>query len=164
MARINRTTSRRTARPDKTSMIVLGIFVVLAVVTAITGFIVVRNLVSTWNLTGGSSNLPGVAVSTPASGSSTSVASDQSLQSEAGPTPVPWDGKSRVNILLMGYDYRDYEAGSWPPRTDTMILLTIDPSTATAGMLSIPRDLWVQIDNYGNDNGYNKINTSIFLW
>ena len=159
MARINRTTSRRTARPDKTSMIVLGIFVVLAVATAITGFIVVRNLVSTWNLTGGSSNLPGVAVSTPNSGSSTAVASNQPLQSDTGPTPVPWDGKSRVNILLMGLDYRDWQAGD-TPRTDTMILLTIDPSTATAGMLSIPRDLWVQVENFGSDNGYNKINTA----
>jgi polyisoprenyl-teichoic acid--peptidoglycan teichoic acid transferase len=161
MARINRTTSRRTARPDKTSMIVLGIFVVLAVVTAITGFIVVRNLVSTWNLTGGSSNLPGVAVSTPNSGSSTAVASNQPLQSDTGPTPVPWDGKSRVNILLMGLDYRDWQAGD-TPRTDTMILLTIDPSTATAGMLSIPRDLWVQVENFGSDNGYNKINTAYY--
>jgi LCP family protein required for cell wall assembly len=143
-------------------MIVLGIFVVLAVATAITGFIVVRNLVTSWNLTSGSSSLPGVAVPTTSNGSSTSVASNQPAQSEAGPTPVPWDGKSRVNILLMGYDYRDYEAGSWPPRTDTMILLTIDPSTATAGMLSIPRDLWVQIRNFGSDNGYNKINTAFY--
>ena len=92
-------------------MIVLGIFVVLAVATAIIGFIVVRNLVSSWNLTGGSNSLPGVAVSTPGSGSSTSVASDQPLQSDSGPTPVPWDGKSRVNILLMGYDYR--RLASW---------------------------------------------------
>jgi len=161
MARINKTMARRTARPDKTSMIVLGIFIVLAIATAIIGFIVVRNLVSSWNMTGGSNSLPGVAVPTTSTGSST-VSPNQVLQSEAGPTPVPWDGKSRVNILLMGYDYRDYESGNWPPRTDTMILLTIDPSTATAGMLSIPRDLWVQIDNYGNDNGYNKINTAFY--
>jgi len=141
-------------------MIVLGIFVVLAIATSITGFIVVRNLVSSWNLTGGSNSLPGVAVSTPASGSAT-VASNQPLQSDTGPTPVPWDGKSRVNILLMGLDYRDWQAGD-TPRTDTMILLTLDPSTATAGMLSIPRDLWVQVENFGSDNGYNKINTAYY--
>jgi polyisoprenyl-teichoic acid--peptidoglycan teichoic acid transferase len=161
MARINKSTVRRTARPDKTSTIVLGIFVVLAVATAIVGFIVVRNLVSSWNLTSSSNSLPGVAVSTPGSGSSTSVASGQPLQSDSGPTPVPWDGKSRVNILLMGLDFRDWQAGD-TPRTDTMILLTIDPSTATAGMLSIPRDLWVQVENFGNDNGYNKINTAYY--
>ena len=55
---------------------------------------------------------------------------------------APWDGKSRVNLLLLGLDYRDWEDGG-PSRTDTMILLTLDPETRTAGMLSIPRDLWV---------------------
>ncbi len=52
--------------------------------------------------------------------------------------------KERVNILLLGIDQRDSEAGQ-PTRTDTMILLTIDPVGKTMGMLSIPRDLWVPI-------------------
>jgi polyisoprenyl-teichoic acid--peptidoglycan teichoic acid transferase len=73
-----------------------------------------------------------------------------------GPEPKPWDGASRVNILVMGLDYRDWEAGGGPPRTDTMILLTVDPLTKTAGMLNIPRDLWVNIPNVG----YEKINTA----
>jgi LCP family protein required for cell wall assembly len=67
----------------------------------------------------------------------------------------PWDGKSRVNILFMGLDLRDWQTGD-VPRTDTMILFTIDPLTRTAGMLSIPRDLWVEIPG----NGSNKINTA----
>jgi polyisoprenyl-teichoic acid--peptidoglycan teichoic acid transferase len=73
-----------------------------------------------------------------------------------GPEPKPWDGASRVNILLMGLDYRDWEAGEGPPRTDTMILLTVDPLTKTAGMLNVPRDLWVNIPNVG----YERINTA----
>jgi LCP family protein required for cell wall assembly len=40
-----------------------------------------------------------------------------------------------------------------------MILLTIDPSSKTAGVLSIPRDMWVNIPGYG----YGKINTAYYL-
>jgi polyisoprenyl-teichoic acid--peptidoglycan teichoic acid transferase len=70
--------------------------------------------------------------------------------------PQPWDGASRVTVLVMGLDYRDWEAGDGPPRTDTMILLTIDPLTKTAGMLNIPRDLWVNIPGFD----YGRINTA----
>jgi len=73
-----------------------------------------------------------------------------------GPAPVPWDGAARVTMLVMGLDYRDWEAADGPPRTDTMILLTIDPLTKTAGMLNVPRDLWVSIPGYE----YGRINTA----
>jgi LCP family protein required for cell wall assembly len=77
-----------------------------------------------------------------------------------GPTAVPWDGASRVNILVMGLDYRDWsENANAPSRTDSMILLTIDPVSKTAGMLSIPRDLWVNIPGFD----YGPINTAYFL-
>jgi len=73
--------------------------------------------------------------------------------------PQPWDGTSRVTILLMGLDYRDWVAGESTPRSDTMMLVTIDPLTLQAGMLSIPRDLWVEIPGFG----YNRINTAYML-
>ncbi len=76
--------------------------------------------------------------------------------SSSGPLPLPWDGASRVTILVMGLDYRDWEAGDGPPRTDTMILLTVDPLTKTAGMLNVPRDLWVNIPGFD----YARINTA----
>jgi LCP family protein required for cell wall assembly len=77
----------------------------------------------------------------------------------ADPIVVPeWDGVERVNILLLGIDEREVEAGPW--RTDTMILLTIDPATKSAGMLSIPRDLWVPIYGYDIEG---KINTAHFI-
>jgi LCP family protein required for cell wall assembly len=50
----------------------------------------------------------------------------------------------------MGLDYRDWEENQGPPRTDTLMLLTIDPVTMTAGMISIPRDLWVNVPGFGN--------------
>ncbi|HET7144068.1 MAG TPA: LCP family protein, partial [Anaerolineales bacterium] len=43
-----------------------------------------------------------------------------------------------------------------PSRSDTMILVTIDPISKTGGMLSIPRDMWVNIPGYG----YSRINTA----
>lgn len=67
-----------------------------------------------------------------------------------------WDGGSRVNVLFIGVDYRDWEAGEGAPRSDTMILFTLDPVTKTAGMLSIPRDMWVNIPG----SGYGRINTA----
>ena len=74
------------------------------------------------------------------------------------PTPDPWDGISRVNVLIMGLDYRDWEAGE-TPRTDTMIILTLDPLNKTAAMVSIPRDLWVSIPGFE----HGKINTAYYL-
>jgi LCP family protein required for cell wall assembly len=62
--------------------------------------------------------------------------------------------KERVNILLLGIDQRPQENGFY--RTDTMILVSIDPATRSAAMLSIPRDLWVTIPGYGE----NRINTA----
>lgn len=72
-------------------------------------------------------------------------------------TPVPeatldplasytWDDPRRVNILLLGIDQRGDEPG--PFRTDTMIVVSVDPVRKTAGMLSIPRDLWVTIPGF----------------
>jgi polyisoprenyl-teichoic acid--peptidoglycan teichoic acid transferase len=64
--------------------------------------------------------------------------------------------KERINILLLGIDQRDNKVDKGPWRTDTMILVSIDPATKTASMLSIPRDLWVTIPGYGE----NRINTA----
>jgi LCP family protein required for cell wall assembly len=62
--------------------------------------------------------------------------------------PEPWSGADRVTVLVMGLDYRDWSTGDGPSRTDTMILFTVDPVTKTAGILSIPRDLWAVIPGF----------------
>ena len=68
-----------------------------------------------------------------------------------------WEKKERVTILLLGIDKREGEHGPW--RTDTMILGTIDPESKTAGILSIPRDLWVPIPGYGES----RVNSANFI-
>ncbi len=72
------------------------------------------------------------------------------------PDPDPWDGTSRVNILVMGLDLRDEENADAAPRSDTMILLTMDPLNNTAAAIAIPRDMWVAVPGFG----YYKINTA----
>ena len=42
--------------------------------------------------------------------------------------------------------------------TDTLILISVDQDTKSVGLLSIPRDLWVQIPGIGA----NRINTADF--
>jgi LCP family protein required for cell wall assembly len=75
------------------------------------------------------------------------------------PSLMPWDGAGRVTVLLMGLDYRDWETGIDYPRSDTMILLTLDPLAKTAGILSIPRDMWAAIPGFQ----HGKINTAYYL-
>ncbi|MGH2583201.1 MAG: LCP family protein [Anaerolineales bacterium] len=73
--------------------------------------------------------------------------------------PEAWSGSDRVTILVMGLDYRDWSEGQGPSRTDSMMLLSVDPVTKTAGILSIPRDLWVVIPGFTP----NKINTAYYF-
>lgn len=62
------------------------------------------------------------------------------------PTPVPeWDGDDPVTLLLLGVDRREDEGA----RSDTIILIRIDPANNSAAMLSIPRDTKVVIPGFG---------------
>lgn len=53
----------------------------------------------------------------------------------------------RVNILLLGSDTDQKFQGNYIAQTD--IVVTIDPSTNTVGMLSIPRDFYINVPGYG---------------
>ncbi len=138
---------------------ILAVILILVVLSSVTAFILVRGVTFPWggklrnNITqsgqspSGGSNAQG----TPLPGNPGSTGSM--------PTLTPWDGAGRVTMLLMGLDYRDWQADEGPSRTDTMILLTLDPLTHTAGILSIPRDLWVAIPGFK----HGKINTAYYL-
>lgn len=63
------------------------------------------------------------------------------------PTPLPeWSGRDPINILLLGVDRRLGDED--PPRSDTIIVVHVDPVAKRVDMLSIPRDLLVQIPGY----------------
>ncbi len=61
--------------------------------------------------------------------------------------------EDRINILLLGMGGGAHEG---PNLTDTIMLISVKPSTKQVAMISIPRDLYVKIDGYG----YNKINAA----
>ena len=70
-------------------------------------------------------------------------------------------GPRRQNILLLGVDSNGADSDLWVgTRTDTMILLNIDPRTKTVNAISIPRDSKVYLPK---GMGIQKINQlSIF--
>ncbi|HHH82408.1 MAG TPA: LytR family transcriptional regulator, partial [Chloroflexi bacterium] len=131
-------------------------FILAALASAVLVFVTIRDLSLSWSGPGFGSL--GSFDQAPQAG--TQVAGTPSTGGSAmEQLPEPWSGTERVTILFMGLDYRDWLEGDGPPRTDTMILATIDPLTETAGLLSIPRDLWVEIPGFG----HNRINTAYFL-
>ncbi|MEX1248748.1 MAG: LCP family protein, partial [Anaerolineales bacterium] len=153
---------------DRLTKIILIAFLVAGLATALVGFNFVYRFVGC-SPTG---VFPGLLLSS--CGGQTGLGGDRTVSSaNQGELPVPeslediytysrpqhWDGSSRVNILVMGLDARDWEVGAGAPRTDTMIVLTFDPVSKSAGMLSIPRDMWVEIPGFG----HGKINNAYAL-
>jgi LCP family protein required for cell wall assembly len=63
----------------------------------------------------------------------------------------------RFNLLVLGIDRTPQ--GTALGRSDTMVLMTFLPAKPYVGMLSIPRDLWVEIPTYGE----NRINAAHFF-
>jgi len=138
----------------------------IALLAALGLFSFVRAVTICWRLT----SLPGIP---PANCAGEAVDALETLvivnrQDTPEPTSTPepaipeeeqyptWDGGSRINILFVGLRGGDPSEGDCPFCTDTLILLTVDPITKTAGMLSIPRDMWVNIPGFG----YSRINTA----
>lgn len=72
---------------------------------------------------------------------------------------TPWNGVSRLTILFMGLDRRPGETGL-AYRTDTMMLVSVDPATKSIGILSIPRDLYVEVPGYSE---LQRVNSSMVL-
>jgi LCP family protein required for cell wall assembly len=150
------------------SMIRPIIFWGITLILGVVAFIFARSFTVCWNVTG----LPGKAPAsckltssaTPAFNlQGTPIATDvaaalappEAVAPESA-LPPAWDGASRINILFFGLRGGEISGEGCPACTDTLILFTIDPISKTAGMLSIPRDLWVNIPGFG----YSRINTA----
>lgn len=69
------------------------------------------------------------------------------------PMPALTLADNVVNVILLGSDARPNTGGY---RTDTMVVLSIDPSRGTATMISFPRDLYVYLPGWRMD----RINTA----
>ncbi len=66
-------------------------------------------------------------------------------------------------VLVIGLDRRPTETG--PSRTDTVLLLRIDPGAHRAAFLSIPRDSMMEIPNASGGYDRDRINTAyVYNW
>ena len=132
------------------------IILIIAFILAIAGFFIVRQVVK--SLPFEIAGTKPVFSSTQPDGDNTEALPTPEIIAPDTNLPAAWDGASRVNILIMGLDYADWEKDrSGPSRSDSMMLVSIDPVTKTGVFLSIPRDLWVNIPG---GYGYGKINTA----
>jgi LCP family protein required for cell wall assembly len=90
------------------------------------------------------------AVASGAPSDSSPLPSDAPSPTDVAPTPIsssatgtvaptlpPWDGKQRLNILLVGVDQRNGDAFF---NTDTLIVASIDPQTKEVALFQVPRD------------------------
>ena len=59
--------------------------------------------------------------------------------------PVTFDDKEPFSVLVLGVDERKGDAG----RSDTIIVLTVNPKTKSSTMVSIPRDTYTEIIGKG---------------
>jgi len=72
--------------------------------------------------------------------------------------PPEWTGTERVNILLMGGDARGLRKGE-VPRSDSIMVASIDPVTKKAHLFSVLRDTYVEIPDHGKD----RINAALAI-
>ncbi|MDP4098317.1 LCP family protein [Paenibacillus sp. P96] len=72
------------------------------------------------------------------------------------PAPPKWEGTEPVNILLMGVDVRGTKKGEIP-RSDSMMVVSLDPEQQKIRLFSLLRDTYTEIPGYGA----NRINTAI---
>lgn len=78
-----------------------------------------------------------------------------SVLSDLRKNTLKGQAEGRTNILLLGMGGKNHPGGLL---SDTMIILSIDWSTKKMAMISVPRDLWVKIPNYG----YAKLNEAYY--
>jgi LCP family protein required for cell wall assembly len=74
-----------------------------------------------------------------------------SLQQNVAPSLLKGEGDGRINILLLGKGGEGHDGADL---TDTMLLMSVDPVNKKASLVSVPRDLWVQVPG----DGHTKIN------
>jgi polyisoprenyl-teichoic acid--peptidoglycan teichoic acid transferase len=135
----------------------LGVFVFVVGFSGYVIFTSVRDFVRDWNIT----PLQG-PIFVPGTAAPTKVGAKAPPTLTAAPIiPKRWTGTERVTVLLTGIDFREgatCEDQGKASRTDSIMVATLDPVGMTAAVLSIPRDLWVEIPGYENDT----INTANF--
>ena len=81
---------------------------------------------------------PPTSMVTPAGRHENSVQTHEPTTRKANPVADPWEGRDRVNVLLLGGDGGADRQGVRP---DTIILASIDTHTGSTVLFSVPRNL-----------------------
>lgn len=81
---------------------------------------------------------PGVVVPVAGDEDSSEISEKATTTTTVGSVSALWDGRERLNIVLLGADAGEGRRGL---RTDTTIVVSIDPESGDAAMFSVPRDL-----------------------
>ena len=140
--------ARRPVAPGPGPVSVAGVLAVILVMSGAHVAVARYDLLATSLVdcvfTAGEARCPEPSGSPPASfeiDPSASIEPTLSLPPEGSPLPnatiPPWNGKDRLNILLIGTDQRPQE-GTY--NTDTLIVVSIDPATRRVAMFTLPRD------------------------
>ncbi|WP_239616436.1 LCP family protein [Cohnella mopanensis] len=86
------------------------------------------------------------------------IPTDGSSPAPAALEPPEWVGDERINILLLGGDSRGVKSSS-KPRSDTMMIASIDPVDKSTHLFSLLRDTYVEIPHHGS----NRLNAAITM-
>lgn len=149
--------ARPSSRYQQTSPLTMiglgGFFLVATIIAAYLIFSTVRDFVAASNApTGGKPIVINSGTGTNSGGTVNPKATSIPITAKA------WSGTERVTILLLGIDQREGETDT-AYRSDSMMLVTLDPVGKTVGVLSIPRDLYVTIPGFPDRD---KITTANF--
>ncbi|WP_454192568.1 LCP family protein [Paenibacillus sp. Marseille-Q7038] len=129
-----------TRKTKRTVWMVLAVIVVTAALFAVYYFTSVVNQLQDLNKEGENSPFYNV----------------EKVDQEITPDPPKWEGKEPVNILLMGVDARGLTEGE-VPRSDTMLVASLNPVSKKISLFSLLRDTYTDIPGYGRD----RLNTAI---
>ncbi len=141
----------------------------VAIIAAVGAFLFMQQFTACWQLTALPGMRPAWCPDAPTAYEGTSTPEVNAQGTEIAPPATPtdvaaapevdypsWDGGSRINIVFFGLRGGDISSTDCPQCTDTIIVFTVDPVTKSAGMISDPRDLFVNIPGFG----YSRINTA----
>jgi len=157
--------NRRVRHPGPRSAIWSGLLLGFLLTLFLAAFVYVAYLFLAWGQTALAAipqlpplNLPALVRAAPSASGQQSGSLPGLFQPAAGrPQEAAPAVTGRVTVLVMGVDNRPDEKVA---RTDTIMVLTINPSTGAAGMLSLPRDLVAPVPGW---NKSAKINT-VHFW
>jgi len=70
---------------------------------------------------------------------------------ESSDRKIKGESDDRINILLLGMGGKNHDGGNL---TDTIMLVSLQPSTKKVAMMSVPRDMMISVEGMG----WKKIN------